>query len=83
MAAGGVVFGNTDVKFGELLSFDTSAIARNAVPDEGLVFADVEDGEIKGFTEWASPDGWFKVKNEGDGKLRLFKVKYGLKFVVR
>jgi hypothetical protein len=47
------------------------------------VFADVEDGEIKGFTEWASPDGWFKVKNEGDGKLRLFKVKYGLKFVVR
>jgi hypothetical protein len=83
IAAGGVAFGNADVKFGELLSFDTSVIARNAIPDEGIVFASVEEGVIKGFTEWASPDGWFKVKNEGDGKLRLFKVKYGLKFVVR
>ena len=83
IAAGGVAFGNADVKFGELLSFDTSVIARNAIPDEGIVFASVEEGVIKGFTEWVSPDGWFKVKNEGDGKLRLFKVKYGLKFVVR
>jgi hypothetical protein len=83
IAAGGVVFGNADVRLGERMEFDTSAIRRSVIPDDGLVFASVEDGEVKDFAEWSSPDGWFRVKSSDDGKLRLFKVKHGLKFVVR
>jgi hypothetical protein len=83
IAAGGLTFGNADVMFGGNMVFETSYVGRSAIPDNGVVLASVEDGEIRSFTEWASPDGWFKVKNTDDGKLRLFKVRYGLKFVVR
>jgi hypothetical protein len=64
------------------MSFDTTSIDRMSIPEEGITFATVEDGEVKDFAGWASPDGWFTVGVE-DGCLKLFKVKYGLKFVIR